>query len=298
MQPIEAVEREVDRLQYNKLIMKKIFCILFCLSVPILPTLAQDGSCMEARTYTKNNLAFQAGERLTIVATYKWGLVNMDVGEATLTLQEESFRDTQYFFGRGIAKTYKFWDKFFKVRDIYEGRFLVNSLRPIYFHRDIKEGSYKMRNTYIFDQETNMISATIQSNNNPERKYELQGKPCTFDIISLFYNSRNLDFADVTPGKTFPISFAIDEQVYDLYYRYLGRENIKVGKIGTFRCLKFAAKLIAGEVFTGKEELIIWITDDRNRIPMLIETPVSVGRVTARISEYANLKYPLTSKVE
>ncbi len=278
--------------------MKKITFLLFCFLSFVTFLTAQNTLCVETRTYTKDNLVFQGGERLTLVANYKWGLINLDVGEATLTLQEETFRDTQYFFARGVAKTYKFWDNFFKVRDIYEGRFLATNLRPTYFYRDIKEGDYKMTNTYHFNQETNVISASTQKGNNAEKKFELQGKTCTFDIISLFYNSRNLDFSDVTPGKTYPISFAIDDEVYDLHYRYIGIENIKVSKLGTFRCLKFAAKLVAGEVFTGKEELTIWITDDKNRIPMMLETPIVVGRVIARISEYGNLKHPLTSKIK
>ena len=277
--------------------MKKIYSLSVCFCCALIALPAQHNDCLPTRTYTADELAFQSGERLTVIAAYKWGLINMDVGEATFTLQDETFRGVHYFFARGVAKTYKFWDNFFEVRDIYEGRFRVSDLRPIYFHRDIKEGGYKMKNTYLFNFETNEINATIQSQNNPMREYNLEGKPCTFDIISLFYNSRNLDFSGLTPGKTFPISFAIDEKIYDLYYRYVGVEEVKISKQGTFRCLKFKASLVAGEVFTGKEELTIWITDDKNRMPVMMESPVIVGRVTIRLGQYANLKHPLTSKI-
>ena len=277
---------------------KEIYSLLICLCGIVIALPAQTNGCLPTRTYTKDELAFQTGERLTVIATYRWGLINMDVGEATFTLQDETFRGVHYFFARGLAKTYKFWDKFFEVRDIYEGRFRISDLRPIYFHRDIREGGYKMKNTYYFNLETNEIDATIQSKDNPERKYTLEGRTCTFDIISLFYNSRNLDFSGLTPGKTFPISFVIDEKIYNLYYRYVGVEEVKISKQGTFRCLKFKASLVAGEVFTGKEELTIWITDDKNRIPIMMETPVIVGRVTIRLGQYDTLKHPLTSKIK
>ena len=107
-----------------------------------------------------------------------------------------------------------------------------------------------------------------------------------------------MDFSSLYQGKTYPYSFAIDRNMYNLWFHYLGKEEKKIGKIGTFRCLKFAVKLIAGEVFDGKNDLYIWISDDDNHIPLYIETPVIVGKVSARLSRYENLKYPLTSKIK
>lgn len=67
--------------------------------------------------------------------------------------------------------------------------------------------------------------------------------------------------------------------------------------MGQFRTLKFAARVVAGEVFSGKEELTIWVTDDRNRVPLMFETPIKVGSVVGRLSTFKNLKHPLTSKI-
>jgi hypothetical protein len=63
------------------------------------------------------------------------------------------------------------------------------------------------------------------------------------------------------------------------------------------RTLKFAARVVAGEVFSGKEELIIWVTDDKNRVPLMFETPIKMGRVIGRLSSFRNLKHPLISKI-
>ena len=278
--------------------MKKFIFITILLTTFTLAFAQEQTECMPIRELESDDLAFQEGERLTIVANYKWGIINTDVGEATMMLTKETFRDTTYFYSRAYAKTYKFYDKFFTVRDVYEGRFLTKNLRPIYFHRDINEGGYLMKNTFVFNQNDYTINASVQRKTNPPKDTVLQGTACTFDFISLFYNSRNLDFDNFTEGQIIPISFVVDGEIYNISYRYEGIENKKVSGLGTFRCVKIAAKPVAGEVFDGKNELHIWITDDKNRIPVLIETPIVVGRVSARISKYENLKWPLTSKIK
>jgi len=278
--------------------MKKFIFLTILLTTFTLAFAQEQTECMPIRELESDDLAFQEGERLTIVANYKWGIINTDVGEATMMLTKETFRDTTYFYSRAYAKTYKFYDKFFTVRDVYEGRFLTKNLRPIYFHRDINEGGYLMKNTFVFNQNDYTINASVQRKTNPPKDTVLQGTACTFDFISLFYNSRNLDFDNFTEGQIIPISFVVDGEIYNISYRYEGIENKKVSGLGTFRCVKIAAKPVAGEVFDGKNELHIWITDDKNRIPVLIETPIVVGRVSARISKYENLKWPLTSKIK
>ena len=58
-------------------------------------------------------------------------------------------------------------------------------------------------------------------------------------------------------------------------------------------CLKFAVEVIAGSVFKGDESVTLWVSDDKNHIPLEIESPITVGKVKARITKYDNLKYPI-----
>ncbi|MDR3180437.1 MAG: DUF3108 domain-containing protein [Prevotellaceae bacterium] len=278
--------------------MRKFFLTIFsCWIFSVLAAQPADSTCLPLRTFTANDLSFKSGERLTLIAAYHWGLVDADVGEAIMTVEEESFRDTHYFYARAYAKTYRFWDNFFEVRDVYEARFFTHDLRPIYFYRDIREGGYRIRNTFFFNSDYS-INMSVQKYDRPPRDTIMQGHSCTYDFISLFFNARNMDFSSLSQGKTYPYSFVIDREKYNLWFHYVGKEEKKIDKIGTFRCLKFIVKLIAGEVFDGKNNLYIWISDDDNHIPLYIETPVIVGRVSARLGRYENLKYPLTSKIK
>lgn len=240
------------------------------------------------------DVPYKSGESLTYVMNYKWGSVNTDVGDAVTTLTYNN----GMFHSVIKGKTYKFYDVFFKVREHFESKFYEYPIKPHYFFRDTYEGKYKMQNTFHFNNTDYKINAKIKRNDNPPKDTVLIGSEHTFDLVSLFYKVRNIDFEKIPIGVQQPISFAIDDDVFNFYYIYKGKEIKKVQGIGTFKTLKFVVRLVAGSVFTGKEEMTIWVTDDGNKIPLLFESPVLVGRISGRLSKWSNLKYPLTSKIK
>lgn len=254
-----------------------------CVNLPMLPS---------------GNPAYRPGEKLHYVMHYKWLGIRTDVGEATAQLQALAPEGGRTVY-RAVAsgKTYRFWDAFFKVREHFESEFYPDVLRPRYFHRDIYEGGYTMKNYYTWNPD-HSINARVERCSDPVKDTLLPGKDCTYDIVTLFYFARNIDFSRIPVGVNQPVSFAIDDETFNIYFRYLGREEKKVYSLGRFRTLKFAAKVVAGEVFSGKYEMIIWVSDDANRIPLLFESQIRVGTVSGRLVGYENLMHPVTSKLE
>ena len=228
------------------------------------------------------------------MVTYKWAAINTDVGEAVTNL---SYSDGM-FHSVITGKTYKFYDIIFKVREHFESKFYENPIRPHYFYRNTLEGKYRIKNTFHFDNDTNLIRATIQKYDRPPVDSLLTGSGSTMDIPSLFYKVRTIDFDSIPIGEQQPISFAIDDDVYNFYYIYKGKEVKKVKGLGTFNTLKFAVRLVAGSVFTGKDDMTVWVTDDQNKVPVLFESPILVGKVQGRLISFKSLKTPLTSKIE
>ena len=213
------------------------------------------GQCFPIHPYLEEDHAFAQGERLSYVIHYKWLGIRTDVGSAEVTLHDGGERDGRHLLHPvATGSTYRFWDVFFKVRDTYESVFYEDSVRPVYFHRDIHD---------------------------------------TFDILTLFYNARNMDFEALEQGVNNPVSFAIDEEIFDIYFRYIGREEKRVPGLGVYKTMKFAAKVVAGEVFTGEQEMYIWVSDDMNRVPLLFESPIIVGSVFGRLADWEGLRYPL-----
>ncbi len=276
--------------------MKPILIIILFLM--IIPVNGQVKPCAPVNNIPESVRAFDGGERVVYVINYTWGVIKTDVGEAVVSikrLNNETFGD--YFHSIITGYSYKFYEMFFRVKDLFESKFNTTNGRPFYFHRDISEGRYRMKNWHTFNSDYS-INATVQRMDKPPKDTLLKGRECTFDLVSLFYFSRNMDFSRIVPGVEQPISFAIDDEIFDLYYRYIGPEVKRVPGMGQFRTLKFAARVVVGEVFSGKEELIIWVSDDMNRIPLMFETPIVVGKVTGRVSSFKNLKHPISSKIK
>ena len=63
--------------------------------------------------------------------------------------------------------------------------------------------------------------------------------------------------------------------------------------MGEIDCMKFSAMLIQGSVFKGGEKMFLWVTNDKNRIPVYIESPIIVGSVRATLIDIKGNRYPL-----
>ena len=256
--------------------------------------------CIPVRTVAEEELAYTAGERLTFTMHYEWGAIDSDVGTGTVALDTVRFNGEKVFRCSVYGKTTRLYDLFFKVREDFKSWFTCDGLRPMKFTRDTHEGRYEARTTYIYDWSAAEphIVADVYSSSSGQRYPYIPLTPCTFDLPSLFFFARNMDIDNVVPGQRYPMTFAIDDDVYNVHFVLYGRETIKVKGLGKVRTIKFAARLLAGEVFNGEEDMMIWVTDDENRIPVLFEAPILVGTASGRLKSYSGLKHPLDALIK
>ena len=257
-------------------------------------------SCVPVMAVTVDALAFKAGEKMDFVLHYQWGAINTDVGYATVTLDSLTYNGEKAFLCSAYGKTTRMFDLFFKVREDFKSCFTRDGLRPLKFTRDTYEGGYEAKNTYhyLWDAAEPYIAADVYSSKRGMKAMQLPLTPCTFDLPALFFFARNMDFDAVIPGRKYPMTFAIDDDVYNVYFILYGRETIKVKGVGAVKTIKFAAKLLEGEVFKGEEDMLIWVSDDRNRLPVYFEAPLLVGTATGRMTGWEGLKYPFTALIE
>ena len=263
-------------------------------------TVSKGTSCVPVRTTSEEDLAFRSGERMDFILHYKWGSINTDVGTATVTLDSLTFNGQKAFRCTASGRTKKFFDVFFKVRENFFSWFTREGMRPLKFTRDTYEGGYEARNTYLYkwDAAEPYIAADVYTSKMGQKSMQLPLTPCTYDLPALFFFARNMDIENVEPGKRYPMTFAIDEEIYNVYFILHGRETIKVKGLGTVNTIRFAAKLLEGEVFKGEEDMTIWVSDDENRLPVYFEAPLRVGVAAGRMSGYGGLKSPFTSLVK
>ena len=127
--------------------------------------------------------------------------------------------------------------------------------------------------------------------------YKVEGIGRTLPTYRWFFNLRSASAEDFHVGEPATLQMVLQDTVRHLHYRYLGRENKKIRNMGRFRTLKFECQLgtTEGYSFTDGTIFTIWISDDENKIPLYIESPVKIGSINAYISGYKGLKYPVES---
>lgn len=260
--------------------MKKLLLIIILFSFTISLT-AGDNFCG-----IRNN-SFRAGESLSLMVFYNALGLYINAGTANLTVTTERLFNKPVYHIIGTGSTNSKYDWIFKVRDRYETYIDTGTLQPYKFIRNVDEGGFKKYENITFNQGANTAITT-------QGVYKVP--TCIQDIIGAVYYARNIDFNNYKPGDKIPFNMFLDNEVYNMYIRYEGRETIKT-RYGKFRAIKFKPLLLKGSIFEGGERMTVYVSDDGNKIPLRIESPLLVGSVKVDMMSYDNLRYPLSSLI-
>ena len=103
-----------------------------------------------------------------------------------------------------------------------------------------------------------------------------------------------IDASKYEKNEKIPFQMFLEGQVYNLHIRYLGKEEIKT-TFGKFKAIKFKALLVEGTIFSGGENMIVWVSDDGNKVPVRVQSPISIGSIKADMVDFRNLRFPLSS---
>lgn len=253
--------------------------------------------CMSCFLFVPNSLAqicgdksahiFNIGEEVKYNVFYTVGGAWTSTGSATFKTQSSTYNGRPVFHVIGTGATYSSYDWIFKVRDRYESYIDKEKLVPLRFKRDVSEGKTKFTNDITF----NHSNQTAKSNG---KTFKIE--QCTQDVMSAVYFARNIDFSKYSVGATIPFTMFIDDELFSLKIKYLGKTTVKT-RYGTFKAIKIQPQTIKGNIFKGGEKMMFYISDDKNRIPVRIESPIIVGSIKVDLMSFKNLKYPLSSKI-
>ena len=240
---------------------------------------------------------FAPGESIVFSVSYNWHAVQTDVARADLSVDQTTLNGEKVWHTKMAMKTAPFFDVFFKIRETFESWFALKGVEPRRFHRDTREGDYTAINDYVYDRPAGKIHAVVNYRNQGEETLDIPYGNCTYDVTSLFYFVRQMDFGTLKSGQAFPVSIAIDREVLGLKLTYLGQENKYVRGIGTVAARKFGISLRKGEVFEGDQDAILWFSDDDNHVPVAFMAPLKVGAMNGRLKSYTGLAHPFDALI-
>ncbi|MES2679791.1 MAG: DUF3108 domain-containing protein [Bacteroidota bacterium] len=224
------------------------------------------------------NTAFKEGEILTYRLHY--GLLN--AGNVVLEVKPDIIavgaRKVYHIVGTGYTTGSADW--FYKVRDRYETYMDKDALLPWMFVRRVDEGGYKFSQDYAFNHYLKKVD--IGNNEKFDVPAGIQ------DMVSAFYSARNMDLSNAKPGDLYSITCFVDKEIWPLKIKFIGREEIETD-IGKYRCLRFRPVVQKGRVFKNEDDLNVWISDDKNHVPMRVKANIIIGSVKMDITGAKNL---------
>ncbi|MCF8295944.1 MAG: DUF3108 domain-containing protein [Saprospiraceae bacterium] len=242
------------------------------------------------------NTAFQRGEYLKYRAYYDAWVANISAGEAIMQITKEdkkiSNRSTMHVEGIGRSKGAFNW--FFKVYDRYETYIDEETIAPWMYVRRVNEGGYTASQDVVYNQ---YKKQAYFKDNRHNRSATIETPEYVHDIISAVYYARTIDYTNAKIDDEYPIQFMFDDTVYTTKIVYLGKVIIKTS-LGKFRCLKFKPMVLTGNVFDDPYPMLLYVTDDKNHIPILATSKILVGTVKLELVEFSGLANPLSSKIE
>lgn len=229
-----------------------------------------------------------AGEKVTYSLYYKWGAVNAEVGRAFLTTEKVDYSGTPALHIRCNGGTSRLFEKFFRLKEDFQSWVSEDDARPLEFRRDTYENGYEADNRFIYDWPSGVIHANVKRGDRPRVQKDLPLSEGVYDLMAVVPLLRSKDYEKMAPGDFFYVKIAIDEAVYDIRIRYLGKESVKVKKIGTMPSYSIACALLAGDIFDEGKELGVWLSEDERKIPLAINVPLRIGAVKVWYCDYEN----------
>lgn len=236
------------------------------------------------KVVTDNEKPFKPGEKLT----YSVRFGPIIGGTASLVLRQVSYKEKIVFHSVAQGKTVGVAEKLYSVKDIFESYFDMNSGLPHKLVRDVKEGNYKKHEEAFFDRIQNTAYSLRLDT-------VIVVPPDILDMVSLLYYIRSLDWSSIKPGDVIKTITYFDDEIYPFEIRYKGKEEIRT-KFGKIKCHRFDPVVEPGRMFDSEDDMQIWLSDDKNVVPVKVRFDLLVGSLRIELDDYTNLKYPIKFK--
>ncbi len=165
------------------------------------------------------------------------------------------------------------------------------TLRPYKLDRFTNEGNYHARHQYVYHYPKKQIQTFIKKNKHPQKNFTVPLDGCVNNIMSVLYYARNIDYDNLKKGAKVPIKMLVDGEISNVEIRYKGTGKVKTRHGNKFECYKITPVLPDGSMFEEGDGMVVWLTKDANRVPVMVEAKIRVGSVKGVLENYSGLRH-------
>jgi hypothetical protein len=266
--------------------MSKKYLILSAIlffSLPLAPAKAQ---CK------LTNTAFKSGENIQYDLYFDFGLLKARAGRGSMQIMDANYRGENAYKTVMMLNTSGLAGNLYTVNDTLTS-YIDHDIRPLLFTKEAFEGKdYSVERQSFTYKEGKISIRALRSRNNVERFDEVvTTDQCTYDYLSVISYVRNLDYTDMKVGNRHYIRFISGKKPVDMYVNYLGPSSVKTNDGKTYNVINISMT-IHDDAFTNpKEALRASITNDENRLPVIIDTSLKMGSVRAVMRHVSGMRH-------
>lgn len=224
-----------------------------------------------------------ADETLHYVVSYKWGLIHKDAGEATLSL-----RSVGSNYDITLAARTKPWvEKFYTLRDTLLGTMRKSDLRPLSYTNIVHENKRVARDAIKYKYSGNNVTGICHKFRRNKKGAEWEEKKTmsatgpVYDMLSVFYFLRTINYANLTKGKVMKASVFSGSGVETITIRSIGVETIKMRDKSTREAYHLKFNFTTDGKKKSSDDIDTWISTDSRHIPLYLVGQLPVGKVQA-----------------
>lgn len=245
-----------------------------------------------------DNTAFGGGEFVSYDLYFNWKFVWWKVGTASMSTVKSNYKGQEGYRSSLTTRGNSKLDNMFIMRDTLLC-YTDNNVAPIYYRKAAREGK-----RYYIDE----IWYTYPNGNCHVKMHEITSsgdhlwkdaeyKDCLYDMMSIYLRTRNFDSSQLKEGDKIPMPVADGLSIANAWLKYNGVTTLKMKNSNDkYRCLVFS--FIQREDGKNHELIRLFITDDKNHLPIRLDMFLSFGSAKAYLSGYKGLRNPMTSKVD
>jgi len=215
------------------------------------------------------------------IYTINWGIIR--AGSATLKVDSlVKCGDAMCYKIETRTRTNSFFDKIYKVRDTIESLVETSLKRSRYYYKKQQEGKFRRNEELIFDYQKEEVK--LKRNGRIKNTVKIQRDKDLLDPLSVLYYVRGMS---LQIGDVIEAYVSDGNDIYFLQIDVVKRERVKTW-IGYFDCLKIEPKMQNMEgIFHKKQKakIYIWLTNDKRKIPVKIQSEVFVGSFQILLKE-------------
>ena len=237
--------------------------------------------------------SFKTGEVLEYKLHY--GFINAGYGRIEVFPEINKVNNRPCYKVNILGRSSTALDPFYKIRDNWGSFIDTTYLLPQKAYKVVQENNYRHTEAIYFNHYENKAKTIVYGSDGINTEYEHKILDNVQDMVSGYYYLRTIDFDKLKKGDIIKINGFMDKENYDFNIRYLGKEIIKT-ECGKVSAIKISPIMPKNGLFEGEESIKMWISDDKNKIPLIARAEMYVGGVEVELIKFKGLKYPTALK--